>query len=150
MHGFHTVEQMMFLYITQNRSPPSPDTIWIASLFLTQSFHEAEGYALYQGFLQRMMDNGTDKQIKSWAQTIHEVIHAHDPELAQHLAKCLNLCVFQSLYSYSLFNLTDALTYKQIIYHCAGGSSPCSQKHCRYLLVCAQWTSSSFKVLRLS
>ncbi|KAJ9105483.1 hypothetical protein QFC21_001854 [Naganishia friedmannii] len=91
MHGFHTVEQMMFLYITQNRSPPSPDTIWIASLFLTQSFHEAEGYALYQGFLQRLIDDGTDNQIKSWAQTVHEVVHAHDPELAQHLAKCLDL-----------------------------------------------------------
>lgn len=93
MHGFQAVQQMMFLYITRHQNaPPPPDTIWIASVFLTQSFHEADGYALYESFLERMKECWNNQQLRTWAQVLHEVIQAHDPTLANHLAICSDLC----------------------------------------------------------
>lgn len=93
MHGFQSVQQMMFLYITRHRNaPPPPDTVWVASLFLTQSFHDADGYALYESFLGRISECWTGPALRNWAQTIQEAIQAHDAELAKHLAKCHDLC----------------------------------------------------------
>jgi hypothetical protein len=93
MHGFQSVQQMMFLYITRHQNaPPPPDTVWIASLFLTQSFHDADGYALYESFLGRISECWTGPALRNWAQVIQEAIQAHDAELAKHLAKCHDLC----------------------------------------------------------
>lgn len=93
MHGFQAVQQMMFLYITRHQNaPPPPDTIWIASVFLTQSFHEADGYALYESFLERMKECWGNQPLRNWAQVLQEVIQAHDPILAKHLAVCPDLC----------------------------------------------------------
>ncbi|KAI5453882.1 hypothetical protein NCC49_004878 [Naganishia albida] len=92
MHGFQSVQQMMFLFITRHQNaPPPPDTIWIASVFLTQSFHEADAYALYECFLERMKECWNDQQLRNWAQTLQEVIQAHDPALEKHLALCPDL-----------------------------------------------------------
>lgn len=93
MSGFQSVQQMLFLYITRHQNaPPPPDTIWIASVFLTQSFHEADGYALYESFLKRMKDCWTSQQLRHWAQMIQEAVQAHDAALANHLAACPDLC----------------------------------------------------------
>ncbi|GHJ84458.1 hypothetical protein NliqN6_0860 [Naganishia liquefaciens] len=93
IQGFHSVQQMMFLYIIrhQNAPPPPPDTIWIASVFLSQSFHDADAYALYESFLGRISESWTGGQLRQWAEALQEAIQAHDRELATHLATCPDL-----------------------------------------------------------
>ena len=110
MQGFHSVQQMMFLYIIRHQNaPPPPDTIWIASVFLSQSFHDADAYALYESFLGRISESWTGGQLRQWAEALQEAIQAHDRELATHLATCPDLC--KSCKHIEKFSLTPASDY---------------------------------------